>query len=635
MKNIIAVSLLALAWNSAALAQSEPDDPSDQKVTDQIVVTGTRAAGGISTATFGSSVTVLTSADFRDRQTQVVSDILRDVPGIAVNRTGPVGGLTQVRIRGAEGNHTLMIIDGIEASDATQGEYDFATLFADEGARIEVLRGEQSALYGSDAIGGVVSYMTPSGRELPGFSARLEGGSFDTLQGAVRGAGTVGDMDYALSGSYSGIGGFVVAPGGSRDIGSKIGTVSGKLGYQIGSVALRAVARYNHTDADINNQDYSGTGYAIDAGGSYRNDAFYALVGATVGADGPWTNDFSAQMQDSKRIYIDDDGNITYGTHGQRLKGSWVSTLQLGSTGPVSHVLTGAIDYEREQFHNRGAISAANPLRRITNWGFVGQYQLQLDDRGGIGIALRHDDNNRFRNSTTWRAQASYRFATGTRLHAAGGTGVKAPNFSELFGYSPTSGFVSNPDLKAEKSTGWEVGVEQAFLDGNARIDVTYFNAKLRDKIEPVYAPVYTMRNAPGNSPHEGMEVAINARILPTLRFDASYTYVDAKSEAGVILIRRPKHIGSANLSWRSTDDRFGVTATVRYNGKQYDTNFATYLTEKLDDYTIVNLNADVALTGNISIYGRVENLFDENYVENVGFLTAGRAAYGGVRIRL
>ncbi|WP_176592729.1 TonB-dependent siderophore receptor [Sphingobium sp. EM0848] len=634
MKNAIAISCLALAWSSAAFAQASDADQ-ENMVTNQIIVTGTRAAGGISTATFGTSVTVLDTTALRDRQTQIVSDVLRDVPGIAVTRTGPVGGLTQVRIRGAESNHTLMVIDGIEASDATYGEYDFATLFADEGARIEVLRGEQSALYGSDAIGGVISYLTASGRDLPGFSGRIEGGSFDTLQGAVRGAGTVGDMDYALTGSYSGIGGYVVAPGGSRDIGSKIGTVSGKIGYQAGSVALRAVARYNHIDADTNSQDYVFTGNAIDAGGSYRNDAFYGLVGATVGADGPWINDFSAQMQDSKRIFLDDDGAITYGTHGQRTKASWVSTLKLGSTGPLSHVLTGAIDYEREQFHNRGEVSAANPRRRITNWGFVGQYQLQLDDRGGIGIALRHDDNDRFRNATTWRAQASYHFDTGTRLHAAGGTGIKAPTFAELFGYSPTSGFVGNPNLKAEKSTGWEVGVEQAFLNGNARIDVTYFNAKLRDMIVSVYAPVYTVVNAPGNSPHEGVEVSINAKILPTLRFDASYTYLDAKDEFGMPLVRRAKHIGSANLTWRSTDDRFGMTATVRYNGKQYDTNFATYATERLDEYTVVNLNADVALTSNISLYGRVENLFDDHYVENVGFLTAGRAVYGGVRVRI
>ena len=634
-KSVVSALALATAFSSLspAFAQEAPGD--DQKVTDTIFVTGTRADGGTSTATFGSSATILRAEDLRDRQTQQVSDILRDVPGIAVSRTGPVGGLTQVRIRGAEGNHTLVMIDGIEASDATFGVYDFATLFAEDGARVEVLRGEQSALYGSDAIGGVINYITASGRDLPGFSARLEGGSFDTVQGGVRGAGTTGDFDYALSGTYSGIGGYVVAPGGSRKIGSKIGTLSGKFGYQIGSVTLRAVARYNHTDAELNNQDYFVTGNATDEGGSYKNDAFYGLVGARIGdTDDRWVNDFSAQMQDSKRTYFDQDNAVESGSKGQRQKASWVSTLRLGS-GAISHSITGAVDYEREQFNNRGAITVANPRRSTTNWGFVGQYDLKFDDRAGIGLAIRHNENSRFRNDTTWRAQASYRFDFGTRLHAAAGTGVKAPTFSELFGYSPTSGFVGNPNLKPEKSTGWEVGVEQSFFDGNARIDATYFEANLKDRIASTFSPVYTSVNAPGKSPHKGVEVSADAVLPAGFRFNASYTYLDAENSAGITLIRRAKHIGSANLAWRSSDDRFGANLTVRHNGKQLDTNFATYVTAPLDAFTLVNLGADFAVTDGISIYGRVENLFKERYVENVGFLTAGRAVYGGVRVRL
>ncbi|MGK2910729.1 MAG: TonB-dependent receptor plug domain-containing protein [Sphingobium sp.] len=621
-----------------ALAQSVPADataPDSQNVTDQIVVTGTRAPEGLSTATFGSSITVIKPEDLNDRQTQIVSDVLRDVPGIAVNRAGGVGQLTQVRIRGAEGNHTLVLIDGIEASDPTYGEYDFATLFADDGARVEVLRGEQSALYGSDAIGGVINYITADGRSLPGFSARIEGGSFDTGQGSARAAGVVGDVDYAINGSYSAIGGYAVAPGGTRHVGSKIGTVGGKLGYAIGSVALRAVARYNHTDAELSDQDYAITGNATDDGGSYRNTAFYGLVGARVGADGDrWINDFSAQMQDSNRDYLGEDGDVQSATRGRRQKASWVSTLQLGS-GPLTHGITGAIDYEREEFRNAGAVNAANPLRRTVNWGFVGQYDIKLEDRGGIGLAIRYDDNSRFRNNTTWRAQGSYRFEIGTRVHAAGGTGVKAPSFSELFGYSPTSGFVGNPNLKPEKSTGWEAGVEQSFFDGRARIDATYFEADLEDKIVSTFFPVYTAINRAGQSPHHGVEVSVDAIILPKLRFNASYTYLKAKDESDVVLIRRAKNIASANLSWRTSDERFGVNATVRYNGKQVDTNFATYVTAPLDAFTLVNLGADFTVVPGVSIYGRVENLFDEDYVENVGFLAPGRAAYAGIKFRI
>lgn len=638
MKKTIAVSLLALGWAGTAHAQSDPtgDTP---KVTDTIVVTAARGSANISTATLGSSATVIQSVDLLNRQTVIVSDVLRDVPGISVNRTGPVGGLTQVRMRGAEGNHTLMLIDGIEAADPYFGEYDFATLTSDPGARIEILRGEQSALYGSDAIGGVINYITASGREMPGFAARVEGGSFGTANGAVRGAGTIGDLDYVLGGSYSGIRGYVVAPGGSRDIGSKIGTLNGKFGYQVGDLTLRAVARYNYTDADLNNQDYVVTGNAIDAGGSYTNSAFYALVGANYAAlDGRWVTDLSAQMNNSRRRYFDDDGAETSGNTGRRRKASLVSTLKLGDDNVV-HAITGAVDYEREEYQGTASyITGSNPFRDNDNWGLVGQYQLTISDRIGLGGSVRQDFNQRFRDATTWHVQASYRFDFGTRLHAAGGTGVKAPTYSELFGYAPNSGYIGNPDLKPEKSTGWEVGVEQSFLDGNGRIDVTYFNAKLRDKISYSSAyplPGYTYVNAPGKSPHQGVEVSANFVLPAGFRFDGSYTYLNAKDEADVRLIRRPKHIGSANLAWRSQDDRFGANVTARYNGRQFDTNFATYATETLKAYTIVNIGADFEIVPGISVYGRVENLFDEDYRENVGFLTAGRAAYGGVRIRL
>ncbi|MGE4321637.1 MAG: TonB-dependent receptor plug domain-containing protein [Sphingobium sp.] len=622
---------------TAALAQGGSLD-APEKVTDTIIVTASRGAAGISTATLGSSATVLQAMDLQNRQTVILSDVLRDVPGISVNRTGPVGGLTQIRIRGAEGNHTLVLIDGIKASDPYQGEYDFATLTADPGARVEILRGEQSALYGSDAIGGVVNYITASGRDMPGFAARVEGGSFGTVNGAVRGGGVAGNLDYMIGGSYSSVDGYVVAPGGSRNIGSTIGTLNGKLGYQAGQVTLRAVARYNHTDAELNDQDYLVTGNAVDQGGSYRNSAFYALVGANYQTqDGRWTTDLSAQMHNSNRHYHDDDGQETRATTGRRRKASLVSTLKLGDDN-MAHAITGAVDYEREEYRGTGStIVGSNPFRNNDNWGLVGQYQLTIDDRIGLGGSIRQDFNQRFRDATTWQAQASYRFDFGTRLHAAGGTGVKAPTFSELFGYAPDSGYIGNPDLKPEKSTGWEVGVEQSFLGGNGRIDVTYFNAKLRDKI--VYASAwpaagYTYVNAPGSSPHQGVEVAANFRLPGGLKFDGSYTYLDAKDDLDVVLIRRPKHIGSANLAWRSQDDRFGANVTVRYNGRSLDTNFASYATETLKAYTLVNIGADVEIVPGISLYGRVENLFDEDYREVVGFRTAGRGAYGGFKAR-
>lgn len=636
MNIITRAALLASAIACPTIALAQTGQPADsEKVTDTVIVTASRSADGISTATLGSSATLITAADLQDRQTIVVSDVLRDVPGVSVNRTGPVGGLTSVRIRGAEANQTLVLIDGIEASDPYAGQYDFATLTADPGARIEVLRGEQSALYGSDAIGGVVNYITATGREMPGFAARIEGGSFNTVNGAVRGAGVVGNLDYALGGSYAGTGGYVVAPGGSRRIGSKIGTLNGKFGYEAGAVALRAVVRYNHTDADVNDQDYLSTGNAIDSGGSYVNDALYALVGARVtAAEGRWVTDLSGQLTNANRRYLDDNRGETSASVGRRRKGSLVSTLKLGDD-KVVHALTVATDYEREEYRGTASyITGPNPFRHTDIWGIVGQYQLTVNDRLGIGGAVRHDFNDRFQDATTWRAQASYRFDTSTRIHAAGGSGVKAPTFFELFGYAPSSGFVGNPNVKPERSTGWEAGIEQSFLDGHARFDVTYFNAKLRNEIVNRYAPVYTVVNAPGTTPHQGVEVSANFVLPAGFRFDGSYTYLDTKNDLGVELQRRPAHIGSANLAWRAPDDRFGAAVTVRYNGEALDTNFATYAVETLRPYTLVNLNADVELVKGLSLYGRIENLFNKDYRENIGFRTAGRAAYGGVRAR-
>ena len=169
---------------------------------EQVLITASRL-GGIRSDLLGSSSTILEPIDLQLRQTVIVSDILRDVPGIAVSRTGPVGQFTQVRIRGAEANHTLVLIDGIKASDPFYGEFEFETLIADDVAKIEVLRGEQSALYGSDAIGGVIHYITATGAEAPGMRGRIEAGSFGTVNGSLRAAGVVGALDYAISSAYS------------------------------------------------------------------------------------------------------------------------------------------------------------------------------------------------------------------------------------------------------------------------------------------------------------------------------------------------------------------------------------------------------------------------------------------------
>ena len=591
-----------------------------------------------------ASITVIDAAALQQRQTRIVSDVLRDVPGVAVNRTGGIGGLTQVRIRGTEANHVLVLIDGIEASDPYQGEFDFGTLIADEAAKIEVLRGQQSSLYGSDAIGGVIQYVTLTGREQPGTSARAEGGSFGTAAGGARFAGFTDTLDYALSSSAYYTGGTPTERGGTRDIGSTNVGASAKVTWSPSSVfKLTGVARYSHTDALSNNSALSGPlfGYIVDSPGvHFRNDALYGLARAEVAlAGGRWKTAVTGQFAGTTRASFNAAG-LDFGDKGQRYKGSVESSYRFDTGRFVSRV-TGAVDYEREQFRNTTPFAFAfQGSRTTTNWGFVGQYEGTLDDTLSVGASVRHDENDRFDDPTTFRVQAGYRLPFGLRGHGAYGTGVKNPGYFELFGFSDGR-YIGNPNLKPEKSKGWEAGLDQELAGGRATIGATYFQSKLENEIYTTYPPP-TYVATPGNrgtlSRQQGVELFVSARPIHQLRFELSYTYLHAR-ENGTVEVRRPNHVASLNTTVLSRDQRFSGTVSVRYNGRQDDITFTdpTYATSpivSLQEYVLVNLNAEYRLNDRVSLFGRIENVTDEAYEEVFSVATPGRAAYGGVKAR-
>jgi vitamin B12 transporter len=640
----ISVSVLAFLAAAPAFAQGNPTQPSTDENGDAIVVTASRSGDPIRVDQLGASVTVLDDAALEQRQTRIVSDVLRDVPGVAVSRIGAIGGQTQIRVRGAEANHVLVLIDGIKASDPYYGEYDFGTLIADEGARVEVLRGQQSALYGSDAIGGVIQYITLTGAEAPGITARIEGGSFGTGSGAARVAGVAGTLDYALSGSYYHTDGSPTARGGTRDLGSDSVGASGKLIWSpTDTFKLTAVGRYSLTDADTNNSETDPAsplfGYTIDSPGTkIHNEAFYGLVRAELTAlDGRWTNALSGQFADTTRRGYTAFG-LDYGDRGQRYKGSFESTFRFG-TDTLQHRLTGAVDVEREQFQNTTPSPFAFDGKRHTdNVGLVAQYDLLVHDALSLGASIRRDENNRFADVTTWRAQGSYRLPTGTRIKAAYGTGVKNPGYFELYGYSDGT-YIGNPNLKPEKSKGWEAGLEQGFAGNKATIGATWFDSKLTDEIYTSYpAPdfVATPDNRTTDSKQRGLEAYLSMRPIPQLQIDAAYTWLHAR-EDGLVEVRRPSNIGSVNVTVFSPDERFSGTFTARYNGRQDDVAYTdpSYIpvTVALRDYVLINLNASYKLTDHVSIFGRVENLLNERYEEVFSFVAQGRGAYGGVRV--
>ncbi len=644
MKNFVLLSSVAgaaLVWAVPVAAQDEDERGQQITIADlrlpaEILVSASRD-GSLTRDSFTGSATVITAEQLQARQTRDIADVLRDVPGVAV---AGVAGQTQIRLRGAEANHVLVLVDGIEVSDPFAGEFDIGTLQADIGARVEVLRGPQSALYGPDAIGGVIAYESASGRAVPGMAARIEGGTQGTINGAVR-YGAAGDSwDAALSAVVVSTDGQPNARGGTRNIGRDSYTVSGKGNADVtDSLQLRAAARFIRTEGQTNDSNFDTTsptfGLIIDTPGNrFTNAAIYALIGARAEAlEGRWIHDLSAQIADVTRDNFTAFGR-SFGNEGDRVKVSYVSALKLAD----AHNLTFAADYEAEGFRNTTPGGFAFTGRReIEQVGFVGEYRY-AGEAFDLSAALRHDVNDRFRDATTFRAGAGYRVTDSTRLRAAAGRGVKNPGFFELFGFVDGR-FIGNDALRPEKSTGWEVGVDQD-LGTSARLSITYFDSELKDEIFTTF-PAPTFIATPANrttvSQQRGVEVSLNARLADQWSLDAAYSYLDAE-ENGVEEVRRPEHIASAALTWAAPGDAASATLVVRHNGASLDDAFTdpsfVPVRVQLDDYTLVNLNARVKLTERLSAFARADNLLGERYEQVFSFVSPGRSAVVGVEAR-
>ncbi len=608
----------------------------DLRVPAEILVSASRDDDLLLKQYTGSAL-VISAEQLEQRQTRDIADILRDVPGVAV---AGIAGQTQIRLRGSEANHVLVLVDGIEVSDPYAGEFDMGTLQAEPGARVEVLRGPQSALYGPDAIGGVVAYESASGRSQPGFAARIEGGTQGTVNGALR-YGAAGDSwDAALSAVVVSTDGQPNARGGTRDIGRDSYTVSGKGSVEVAEgIALRAAARFIRTEGQTNDSDFDSAsptfGFTIDSPGvTFTNEAIYALIGARAEMlEGRWTHDLSAQIAEVDRE-TDSPFGLTSASEGDRVKASYVTAFKLAD----AHNLTFAADWERESFRNALAASGGFTGRRaVEQTGFVGEYRY-AGAAFDLSAALRHDINNRFADATTFRVGAGYRVTDTTRLRAAGGSGVKNPGFFELFGFVDGR-FIGNDALRPEKSTGWEVGLDQDLGD-SARVSVTYFDSELEGEIFTTFPPpnfIATPANRTTVSQQRGVEVSLNARLAAQWSLDAAYSYLDAE-ENGVEEVRRPQHIASAALTWTAPGDAASATMVVRHNGATRDVAFTdpsfVPVRVNLDDYTLVNVNARVRLADGISAFARVDNLLNERYEQVFSFVSPGRSAVVGVEAR-
>ncbi len=635
----IANSLFA-ALASAGLAFSAAAQESIEQAP-EVVVSASRVT--LPAKEVGSAVTVITAEDIERRQVRLVSDVLRDVPGLAVNRSGGVGSLTQVRIRGAEANHTLVIIDGIEVNDPSGGsEFDLANLLAADVERVEILRGPQSALYGSDAIGGVINIVTKKGKRGVEAAANGEAGSFRTYQAA---ASLRGGFEEILNLGFgvtryktSGISAADEDNGNDENDAYRNFTANGSVTFKpIGNLEVGAVGRLVRSEAE--SDDFVGGIGAVDANNEtetrQRYGRAYARVTLFDKSDwASWEHIVSAAYTEDKSNNFSNEV-LTGEFDGFKTKYDYQTNLFLFAPelAQTVHTLTFLIEREDESVEASSAFVDVD--RDISTTSVVGEYRIGAFDRLFLSGSVRRDDNDKlFDDETTFRTTAAYvHHETGTRLHGSYGTGVKNPTIFELFGFA--ANFTGNPNLRPEESRGWDIGLEQSLFEDRVLVDVTYFDNRIRNLI---IGAGNTAINLAGTTKIRGVEVTARARIVDGPDFVGSYTWTLGEDASGTELVRRPKHIASANLNYRFQlfGHRGSVNLGVRYNGEQNDFFFDPSFTRsvvRLDDFTLVNFAATYEVHHKVEIFARVENLLDEDYQEVFTFGAPGIAGFAGLRV--
>ena len=629
MRNSFRLSLMAAAatliLSPAVLAQDEAEDV--------IYVTAARVPVPAEDAT--ASITRLDAADIEARGSLFAADVLRAVPGLAVSHSGAPGALTQIRARGAEANHVLVLIDGVEANNPFTGEADFAHFaFSDLGS-IEVSRGEQSALWGADAIGGVVRLTTARPQTGTETSLDLEGGDFGTIYGNGRLASTFERGWVSLSGSaYTSDGIDVSGTGGAED-GYENRTVNLAGGYAInGIVRLEGSARWLDYESQFDSDtDFDGLLNDVDRETDGRTVFARAALLAEHAAGGfALEHELAVQLTDDE-VENYSDGVFNGRSLGQRLQTHYEVTGRW-QTGAVEHRLTGLLEHDQDRLKSYTAPGAgSNQSPTIETHAIAADYGLE-HGAFNLSLSVRQDSHDRFEDATTWRTGAGWAFqSVNGRVRASYGEGVKNPGIYELFGYFPGS-FAGNPDLEPERSTGWEIGWDQTLMHGAASWSVVYFESELEDEIYTDFGSFpSTARNSATGSERSGVELAGSWDISGAVSAFGSLTLLDSE-ENGVTEIRRPEELVSLTVDWHPEGMDWSGALTVDYTGDQQDTDFGTYRTVTLDAYTLVGGQVRWQATDRLELYVRGENLLDEEYQDVFGYHTPGRGLYLGLRLR-
>lgn len=592
-----------------------------------------------------SSVTVLTEKDFAERNATYVSDVLKTVPGVAMGANGGVGSPTSLFLRGADSNQTAVIIDGVKMNPVNGYGFDFGGLALSNIDRIEVLRGEQSALWSSDAMGGVVYITTKSGlyKEKPfNVDFDLGTGSHRTRDGSVTVSGYNNGFYYSVHGdshrtsgisalsdrqfSYSGDNGASSnQPAASEKDKFHRDNVSARLGYDDGQKGVEFLTSHSSQTVDFDNRIGDELGHS-----TRTRETLYKLSGY-LGND----QELFKHKINLSRIKTDRDvfSSFSSAYDARRSDANYQLDVNFDRDGDITQAVSLLADYNKSDYLGT---EYTNKLK-INEKSAALEYRLLSKDDHSFSVSGRYIDNSQYGNAFTARVSGAYRLSPNFRAHASLGTATQTPTLVEYFGYVGYS--IPNFGLKAEKSRGGELGLLMETADKKYSLDATYFARNVKDLIADQVIPgscvtaswgtscTYQSVNMPGTSHIRGVELVFNGKLTDKLNSYANYTYTQAKDSTGKQLIRRPKHVANAGIAYQITE-QLGSSANISYVGKRVDSG----VRYRMPSYTLVNLGVNYQLTQNLNIYANLNNVFDKKYENVVGYGQDGRNVYVGLR---
>ncbi|MBA4018143.1 MAG: hypothetical protein C0483_13305 [Pirellula sp.] len=598
-----------------------------------------------------SSITVITAEQIQQRGQVNVAEVLRGVPGLDVVRNSTPGSPTSVFLRGAPNEHTKVLIDGIPANDplSVGRGFDFSNLSVDNIEKIEIIRGPQSVLYGTDAIGGVILITTRKGEGPNAGRVSAWGGSFSTANTAANTSGSQGPFYYSAGGSYFDSNGFSAAdrrlPGNVEDDGFQLGTFSTRAGWQPNqNVSVDFVLRYNQGIVDTDN------GRGAFGDGLNNSDT----IQQTVAGVRIHTKNEEGWYEQTLSYYVSDvvrgsrfPGFFFFSHYaGNTQQVDWRNTFHLLDTDWFGTSTTVGTWYQTEVGSALEGTDAV-PRSSLDDAAIYGEQQVRIGESWYTTAGVRSDNYNAYGANDTYRFTSLYRVpGLNTGIRGTIGTGFRAPSLYQRFSQ------YGNPAILPETSKGWDFGVEQPMFDGNLVPSVTYFRNDFRNLIDfdfnagpigPFGFPLGQYYNA-FQARTTGIEFATLFVLDDRTTLTTSYTYMETHAPSIVApppigtdapLLRRPTNKLGVQFNRRILNNRAAWNVGVIYVGTRddADTNFPSTRV-KLPAYTVVNTAITYDLTRQIQLTGRIDNVFNERYQEVFGYGTAPVSGYAGAAVR-